>query len=124
MTIATTTKPTTKQEAMHTIHFWVVVSEDMRIFGHDDLEVVFYRPTHLDDLDECREYTAEVPESYVIAPGKNGIDDLWDKNSGMSRVVGLVNPDETMLATNPIDKMGRWGNDFRIDFHIQRVSEK
>lgn len=124
MTIATTTKPTTKQEATHTIHFWIVVSDDMRRFGYQDLEAIFSKPTHLDDLDECREYTAEVPESYVIAPGKNGIDDLWDKDSDMSRVVGLVNHDETMLATNPIDKMGLWRGNFRIDFHIRRVIEK
>lgn len=117
------TTTTTKPETKHTIHFYVVVTDNMRQFGHDDLEVIFYKPTHLDDLDECHEYTAEVPANYVIAPGQNGLDDLWDKNSDMSRVVGLVNPDETMLATNPIDKMGRWRDDFRIDFHIQRVNK-
>lgn len=113
----------TKQQTKHTIHFWVVVSDDMRRYGYQDLEAIFRKPTDLDDLDECREYTAEVPESYVIAPGRNGLDDLWDRDSDMSRVVGLVNHDETMLATNPIDKMGRWHGNFLIDFHIQRVMD-
>lgn len=122
--MTTTTAATTKQETKHTIHFWIVVSDDMRRFGYQDLEAIFSKPTHLDDLDECREYTAEVPESYVIAPGKNGIDDLWDKDSDMSRVVGLVNPDETMLATRPIDKIGLPRGNFMIDFHIQRVVNK
>lgn len=117
------TTTTTKQETKHTVHFWVVVSDDMRRFGYQDLEAVFRRPTGLDDLDECREYTAEVPTSYVIAKGDNGVDDLWDKNTNMSRVVGLVNHDETMLATCPIDKIGHSHGDFLIDFNIHRVQD-
>lgn len=112
-----------KQQTKHTIHFWVVVSDDMRRYGYQDLEAVFRRPTDLDDLDECREYTAEVPENYVIAPGRNGVDDLWDRDSDMSRVVGLVNHDETMLATRPMNKIGLPQGNFLIDFHIQRVMD-
>lgn len=117
------TTTTTKQETKHTVHFWIVVTDDMRRFGYNDLEAIFSKPTHLDDLDECREYTAEVPEQYVIAPGKNGIDDLLDSNNDMCKVVGLVNKDETMLATRPIDKIGLPRGNFRIDFHIQRVNK-
>lgn len=118
------TAATTKQETKHTIHFWIVVTDNMRRFGYQDLEAIFSQPTHLDDLDECREYMAEVPEQYIIAPGQNGIDDLLDSNNDMCRVVGLVNKDETMLATRPIDKVGFPRGNFRIDFHIQRVIEK
>lgn len=117
------TTTTTKQQTKHTVHFWVVVSDDMRRFGYQDLEAIFRKPTDLDDLDECREYTAEVPENYIVAHGRNGLDDLWDRDSDMSRVVGLVNKDETMLATCPIDKIGLRRGNFLIDFNIRRVMD-
>lgn len=82
--------------ATRTIQAWTVVGERMRQFGYREPNLLLapVDPGLLEELDECRQYEADIPSGLKLAPNRRGEMCLWD---GDERLIVWANRQETYL---------------------------